>query len=143
RFFRGIAAASLAATTATACLGENETASAGGMAPDWPEDVVEVVDGTGERGVLADALGGELQDQAGQLDLDSMPPADMGSWSDIPSDEISPPDRPEVQAGVDPGDPDVVEGHDGFAPGGVMPDVIDTETAMDGGMWGDDVNEPK
>ncbi len=44
---------------------------------------------------------------------------------------------------MDIGDPDVVEGHDGFAPGGVMPDVIDSEVAMDGGMWGDDVEEPK
>ena len=126
RFFRGIAAASLAATTATACIGENETAVAGGAAPDWPDSI------TGDS--ISEVV---------------MPPVDAGSWPELPPDEIIQPDVPEVQAGVDIGDPDVVEGHDGFAPGGVMPDmvddadVIDTEVAMDGGMWGDDVKEEK
>ena len=127
RFFRGIAAASLAATTATACIGENETAVAGGAAPDWPDGV------SGE--VVSEVVN---QPSPDVIDMDGIPPVDVGSWPDVP---------PEIQ--VDAVDPDVVEGHDGFAPGGVMPDqvddpeVIDSEVAMDGGMWGDDVKEEK
>ena len=123
RFFRGIAAASLAATTATACIGESDTATAGGAAPDWP-------DSSGD--VISDVM------HVDEIDQDMMPAIDVGSWPDVP---------PEVQA--DAVDPDVVEGHDGFAPGGVMPDlvddldVIDSEVAMDGGMWGDDVKDEK
>ena len=134
RFFRGIAAASLAATTATACIGENETALSGGAAPDPPDGaawdaITEVVDTT------APAEG---------IDLDLIPSVDAGSWPDLPQNEITPADISEVVADVD-----VIEGHDGFAPGGVMPDqvddpdVIDSEVAMDGGMWGDDVKDPK
>ncbi|MFH1532214.1 MAG: hypothetical protein ABIK09_15925 [Pseudomonadota bacterium] len=132
RFFRGIAAASLAATTATACIGENETALSGGAAPDWPD------------GVAAETVSDVLF-PADVIDQEMMVPQDVG----IQPDEIVPLDIQEIQAGVDLGDPDVVEGHDGFAPGGVMPDmvddpdVIDSEVAMDGGMWGDDVKDEK
>ena len=133
RFFRGIAAASLAATTATACIGENETAMGGGAAPDWPDTGDTVGDVVAPPADLIEEIG---------VPLDGVQP-------DIPVDEISPPDIQEIQEGVDLGEPDVVEGHDGFAPGGVMPDmvedpdVVDSEVAMDGGMWGDDIEEPK
>ena len=136
RFFRGIAAASLAATTAlgTASCGEEEMAVAGGAAPDWP-----------------DAAGDSISDvmHPDRIEQDLLPPVDAGSWPELPPDEITPLDVPDMTAGVDIKDPDVVEGHDGFAPGGVMPDmvddpdVIDSEVAMDGGMWGDDVEEEK
>ena len=88
-FFRGIAAASLAATTATACIGENEMAAGGGAAPDWPDtdmdsvqsDVIEKQDTFGDGGLLSD----EFQP---------------------PPDEITPTDVAEISAGVDIKDPE-------------------------------------
>ncbi len=68
RFFRGIAAASLAATTATACIGENETAVAGGAAPDWP-----------------DSISGDSISEV------VTPPVDAGTWPELPPRRDRPP----------------------------------------------------
>ena len=125
RFFRGIAAASLAATTATISL----SCDIGSLGIDPVEDVVLAQDHHADQEALADEFA-----PSDVIDQDTAPSVDAGSWPELPP--------------VDAIDVDVIEGHDGFAPGGVMPDtvdepadVIDSETAMDGGMWADDVKD--
>jgi len=130
RFFRGIAAASLAATTVlgTVSCGEGEYGTAGGAAPDWPETVDAVVD-TVDRTDVVDLL--EAEDVLCDLGMtDGSDAADVLDVEDVfcdagMTDEEGPPDIQEVDV------PDV------DAPA----DVIDSETAMDGGMWADDVND--
>jgi hypothetical protein len=91
RFFRGIAAASLAATTATACIGENEMAAGGGAAPDWPDTVSDV-------GLASD----QVETPPDTIELLDGPMDSAGNLAD----EITPLDVAEMSAGVDIKDPE-------------------------------------
>ena len=142
RFFRGIAAASLAATTVlgTVSCGEGEYGTAGGAAPDWPETVDAVVDTASRADVVEveEAMDvGEWSDMPPEVQTD--PPdiievenaVDVGNWGDLP-DVLPPLDVIEVSSEVD------VQEHEEVVEAA---DVIDSETAMDGGMWADDVSD--
>ena len=132
RFFRGIAAASLAATTATISLSCDS-----GTPP--AQDVVDAQAHHAEDGMSAVDITDVRVNEIDSPSVDSL--GNTAEMPDIPVDEFSPPDvidsdsvdvvgetadMPDVSDEVDTAPPiDVIEGHDGFAPGGVMPDTVD------------------
>jgi hypothetical protein len=131
RFFRGVAAASLAATTALGTISCSESAQPAGIDPgDWlgNQDVIvdQIPASDSVRGIQPDEVDAQMNfDLGSQSDepesyledvqeIDVLEPIDVGAWADETStpDQTSPP-----------------------------PDVVEVDDALDGGIWAEDTKD--
>jgi len=131
RFFRGVAAASLAATTALGTVSCSESAQPAGIDPgDWLGNQEVVADqipaSDAVRGIQPDEVDAQMNfDLGSQSDdpdwgletvdvIDLVEPVDVGAWAD----ETSTPDLPVPPA-----------------------DVVEVDDALDGGIWAEDAKD--